>query len=395
MSMSKRIADRQLGHHHGTVIECAAERNDLVHTCYYGSSCIDASNEFGLLDRYCDCDSAEALVAGLMCQYQATAICTTGQNLEEVTDQYCVNGGQCNALVGAGDSHPGCICDTDTWEGKHCEFSHGLLFDDALDLFQQRKEEISVERLMNGDGAHLTTTVAPGDKGERAGIPLFFIVGTIISVFATIPLSMIAIRVYRKRQHQYDDNDYHSVGRGSSASSKGFTPPSDVFLSSRKKEVTPNDETSLMLSPGTPGIDNREDDTGDVEVLDAEASRMIEAQFDRCDVDRDRESHRSVLSYEDTGAELLFAPSYSSDDEDIRNSALLGRKITINCGISRSTPQAEFSQNIGLNGLADDDDGLVNNETSVSDGQIMRNIGGASSLVSNYSVDSDEDTYVV
>jgi hypothetical protein len=334
-----------------------------------------------------------------MCQYEATAICTTGQNLEDVTDQYCVNGGQCNALVGAGDSHPGCICETDTWEGNHCEFSHELLFDDALDLFQQRKEEISVGRLMNGDGGHLTTTVTLADDGVRGEIPLFFIVGTIMSVLVSITLSVIVIRMYRKCQQLSDDNDYHSVGHGSLASSKArenfCTPPSDVFLSSRKKEVAPNDETSLMLSPGTPGIDTREDDTGDVEMLDAEASRIIEAQFERCDVDRDRESHRSGLTYEDTGSESLFAPSSSSDDEDInRNSVLLGRKITINCGISRSTPQDESSRNNGRNELDDDDDGLVKNERSGLDSHVLK-FGRATSLVSNYSVDSDEDTYVV
>jgi hypothetical protein len=397
--MSMRIASRQLGHHHGTAIECAAERNDLVHTCYYGSSCIDASNEFGLLDRYCDCDSAEALVAGLMCQYEATVICTTGQKLEDVTDQYCVNGGQCIALVDAGDSHPGCICETDTWEGKHCEYSHGLLFDDALDLFQQRKEEISAGKLMNDVGDHLMTTVTVGDDGERGGILLFFIVCTIISVLVIVPLSILASRMLRKRQRRSDDSDYQNIGRGSWASSNGTenscTPPSDVFLSSRKKEISPDAEHSSMLSPGTPVIDTHEDDTGDVEMLDAEASRIIEAQFERFDVDRDRGSQRPESSNEDTGAESPFTPSYDSDEEDInRNSAFLGRKITINCGISRSRPLAEFSPNIGCNGLVVVDEGLVKNEASCLDDP-MHYVGGVSSLDANHSVDLDEVTYYV
>ena len=391
-----QIASRQLSHHHGTVIDCLAERNDLVHKCYHGSSCIDASNEFGLLDRYCDCDSAEALVAGLMCQYEATSICIKDQNLEQVTDQYCVNGGQCIALVGTGDSHPGCICETDTWEGKHCEFSHGLLLDDSLDMFQQRKGEIAVEQSMDG-GSDDLMTVTLDDEGEKSAIPLFFIVGMIISVFAVIPLSMIAIRMSRKRQHQAEDNnDHQSIDCESLTYSKGFfPPPSDVFLSSRKKEVAQNHESSLMLTPGTPGIDIREDVTGDVEMLDAETSRMIEAQFAICSVDCDKESHRLELSGQDTGAESLFAPSYDSDNKDINHdSGLRIRRIAINCG---NLLKLQVSANVGGNRLVDDDDISDKNEVSglVEPMNLRCNVGGVRSLDGDYFVDSDEDTYFV
>lgn len=44
--------------------DCVAERSDLVHSCYHGSECIDMSNEFGLLDRYCECNQANKLAAG-------------------------------------------------------------------------------------------------------------------------------------------------------------------------------------------------------------------------------------------------------------------------------------------------------------------------------------------
>lgn len=391
-----QIASRQLGYHHGTVIDCLAERNDLVHKCYHGSSCIDASNEFGLLDRYCECDSAEALVAGLMCQYEATSICIEDQNVEKVTDQYCVNGGQCIALVGTVDSHPGCICETETWEGKHCEFSHGLLLDDALDLFQQRKGEIAFEQSMDGGSGDLTT-VTLGDEGGKIAIPLFFIVGTIISVFAIIPLSMIAIQMYRKRQNQAEDNnDYQSIGCESLNNSKGFfPPPSDVFLSSRKKEVAQNHESSLMLTPGTPGIDIREDVTGDVEMLDAETSIMIEAQFASCNVDCDKESHRLELSDQDTGAESLFAPSYDSDNKDFNNdSGLRSRRISINCG---NPLKLQVSAKVGGNRLDDDDDISDKNEVSglVEPRNRRCHVGGVKNLDGDYFVDSDDDTYVV
>ena len=389
-----RFASRQLGYHHGTVLDCLAERNDLVHKCYHGSSCIDASNEFGLLNRYCDCDSAEALVAGLMCQYEATSICIKDQNSEQVTDQYCVNGGQCIALVGTVDSHPGCICETDTWEGKHCEFSHGLLLDDALDLFQQRKGEIAIEKSIDGGSGDLTT-VTLGDEGENSAIPLFFIVGTIISVFAVIPLSMIATRMSRKRQNQAEENnDYQSIGCESLNYSKGFfPPPSDVFLSSRKKEVARTDESSLMLTPGTPGIDIREDVTVDVEMLDAETSRMIEAQFASCNVDCDKESHRLELSDQETGAESVFAPSYDSDNKDIdHNSGLRSRRVAINCG---SLLKLQVSANVGGNRLFDDDDISDKNEVSglVEPMNQRCNVGGVTSLDGDYFVDSDDDTF--
>jgi hypothetical protein len=391
-----RIASRQLGHHHGTVNDCLAERDDLVYKCYHGSSCIDASNKFGLLDRYCDCDSAEALVAGLMCQYEATSICIKDQNVEQVTDQYCVNGGQCIALVGTGDSHPGCICEIDTWEGKHCEFSHGLLLDDALDLFQQRKGEIAFEQSMDGGSGDLMTGTL-GDEGEKSAIPLFFIMGTVISVLAVIPLSTIAIRMSRKRQQQVKDNgDYQSIGHDSSTSIKGFfLPPPDVFLSSRKKEVAPNDESSLMLAPGTPGIDIREDVTGDVEMLDAETSRMIEAQFASCDVDCDKESHRLDLSDQDTGTESLFAPSYDSDNKDINlDSGFRSRRIAINCG---NPLKLQVSANADGNRLVDDDDISDKNEVSGLVEPMNRrcNVGGVKSSDGDYFVDSDEDTYFV
>ena len=58
-------------------VACAALRTDLVHSCYHGSVCIDASNDAGLLDRYCECETSDILVAGLMCEYRATSICTT------------------------------------------------------------------------------------------------------------------------------------------------------------------------------------------------------------------------------------------------------------------------------------------------------------------------------
>ena len=53
------------------VESCLAVRTDLVHNCYHGSSCIDASNDAGLLDRYCECYKTKLLTAGLMCEFRS------------------------------------------------------------------------------------------------------------------------------------------------------------------------------------------------------------------------------------------------------------------------------------------------------------------------------------
>ena len=354
---------RKLGYHHGTKTECVAARTDLVHTCFYGSECIDASNNYGLLDRYCDCDTADTLVAGLMCQYEATSICMVDgdNNIEQVTDQYCVNDGQCASLVDNGESHPGCICEVGVWEGTHCEYAHGALLDDALDLFQQRKAGIVVET--RGDiptsPTLADTTTTSGGDGElglfdelsnELGVPLILIVGMFIAVLTVIPLSVIAIRMSRKIQQQHDDDDdYQSVisfSSSSSSSTKGMEHvPSDVFMTSRKKEAESSDDdnNSMMLTPGTQ--DDLEEETCDVEMLDAETSRMIEAQFEHCgEADCDRESLELELSNEGNGSVSLY------NDNMKPASQLLRRRIAISCGGSsvRSKVQAELSPKIDI-----------------------------------------------
>jgi hypothetical protein len=391
---------RKLGYHHdGTKTECAAARTDLVHTCYYGSECINASNNYGLLDRYCDCDTAETLVAGLMCQYKATSICTVdgdNNNIEQVvTDQYCVNDGQCISLVGNGESHPGCICEAGVWEGIHCEYAHGTLLDDALDLFQQRKAGIVVET--RGDipmtptlADTKTTTGGDGSLGmfdelsNELGVPLILIVGMFIAVLTVIPLSVIAIRMSRKiQQRQDDDADYQSViSFTSSSSTKGMEHvPSDVFMTSRKKKAESSDDddnNSMMLTPGTQ--DDLDEETCDVEMLDAETSRMIEAQFEHCgDVDCDRESLELEVSNEGTGSVSLY-----SDNNMKPASQLLRRRIAISCGKSsiHSKLQSKLSPKI------DNEECSIESEVSGSDESTNQICGVAGGRTS--SVDGDD-----
>lgn len=398
--MPDDTTSRKLGYHHGTKTECAAARTDLVHTCYYGSECIDASNNYGLLDRYCDCDTAETLVAGLMCQYEATSICTVDgdNNIEQVTDQYCVNEGQCTSLVDIGQSHPGCICEAGVWEGTHCEYAHGTLFDDALDLFQQRKAGIVVET--RGDIpttptlADTTTTVGDGELGlfdelsNELGVPVILIVGMFIALLTVIPLSVIAIRMSRKNQQQQDDDaDYQSVTSFTSSSipTKGMeNVPSDVFLASRKKEVDSSDDdnNSLMLTPGT---QSDLDETCDVEMLDAETSRMIEAQFEQCNEEYGKESLELKLSDEGNGSVTLY------NDNMKPASQLLRRRIAISCGKSsvHSKLQSKLSPKI------DNEECSIESEVSGSDestNQLCGVVGGGTSLDGD---DLDEGVHFV
>eukprot|EP00984_Skeletonema_dohrnii_P028550 scaffold18593_cov76-Skeletonema_dohrnii-CCMP3373.AAC.1 len=112
------------------VKECTSHRADLVHSCYFGSECIEADNEYGLLDKFCDCSRAHsedgAFVAGLMCQYTSSTICVDDDKaFASTTDAFCTNGGTCQRIVGSDEDFPGCQCEEGTWDGKHCEFANG------------------------------------------------------------------------------------------------------------------------------------------------------------------------------------------------------------------------------------------------------------------------------
>lgn len=332
--------DRRLGHHKMSSdclgedclpTACAAERTDLVHSCYHGSSCVDASNEFGLLDRYCECVAEGDLTAGLMCQYKATSICTTDKG--QVKDQFCVNDGACVAFVGSGESHPGCVCETGKWEGRHCEFAHGVLLDDALDLFQQRKAEIAQARSMGSMDEG--TAVTLGGVGGKNTVSI--LVAAVVLTTAFVTLSLFALCKSRTRQQKGKDRDYQSIGLGSltSKSSNGsyetpMPPPADVFFSSRKKEADLDDEsTTFMLSPGH---DAHVDDADDVEMLDDATSRMIEAQFEGPESEESEEDRLQELQGEEP-QELAFVASYGSDEDiDGQESGLQRGRITINSG---------------------------------------------------------------
>src|SRR5210317_346689 len=135
--------DGFIGHDCSVQVQsCTSNRDDLVHSCYYGSQCIDVVNDYGLLDKFCDCSSASkvdgSFIDGLMCQYTSFTSCADEEDAANTSDKYCMNGGICKSIDPA-ESFLGCQCEDGKWEGKHCEFADGILKDDALDLFSVRK----------------------------------------------------------------------------------------------------------------------------------------------------------------------------------------------------------------------------------------------------------------
>ena len=302
------------------VKECNSHREDLVHSCYFGSECIEADNEYGLLDKFCDCSRAHTkdgkVVAGLMCQYTSSTMCVDNdKHITSTTDAYCTNGGTCRSIVGSDEDFPGCQCEEGKWDGKHCEFADGILKDDALDLFSVRKAEILYEENLHGLGLTATTTsdvrIESGNFNFTSfGVGFGVVVGVGISL-----LMMFVVRRVRKDKRQFlPEDDYKCFMYD------GQAPPPNVFASSRKKEVEveEDDESTMMID--THNDANYEDN---VEMLDEATSRILESQFRRTDVG-------GAHSNEEEGEDFVSPSYYDHDDE-----ALDGRdlpRITINNG---------------------------------------------------------------
>jgi hypothetical protein len=373
-------------------VACAALRTDLVHSCYHGSVCIDASNDAGLLDRYCECETSDILVAGLMCEYRATSICTT---TEYVSDQFCVNGGLCKSFVKGSAKHPGCTCKTGIWEGEHCEFAHGVLMDDALDMFQERKNELASGRIADSTSVAVVSTIPTiqiGDavEAEEKAVPLFLVVGSVIAILAVINLSIFVIRVLRQRTSQSCDEEYESISFSSIASPKALhenstPPPLDVFLSSRKKEGESADEHSIMLSPLC--------DAHDVELLDAETSRMIEVQFENHELHRNSGFELSNEVYRGSNSSFDIDEESNDDKTGIQHG-----KIMINCGktlLHGESSSSSVAADVRFSSLVELDEIDVREKEAI--GSLPCLSGGITDSDGDGEVedDSDEDTYFV
>eukprot|EP00804_Cyclotella_cryptica_P030652 CCRYP_015681-RA/>CCRYP_015681-RA protein AED:0.21 eAED:0.21 QI:0/-1/0/1/-1/1/1/0/451 len=265
------------------VTECAATRTDLVHHCYYGSQCVEADNDSGLLDRYCDCSTANTddgvFVTGLMCQYKSTSVCVDEASEGRVLDQFCANGGKCNDIVDVMASHPGCSCGH-KWEGNHCEFASGVLYDDALDFFQQRQTEISSQR--RGGVAALPSSLT--EESSKSYIP-YVVVACLVSLFTII---FFLSRTRKTSNKRYILEDVDLVNNHLGIDSFNHSSQANIALQSNKREsdIDPWSEFDHKTSPYAP-ISNLESatsyghDSQLVETLDADTSRIIEARFEK------------------------------------------------------------------------------------------------------------------
>ncbi len=273
--------------------ECVANRADLVHSCFYGSMCVEIDNKYGLLDRFCDCSRAEleegSFAAGLMCQYRSTSVCVLESGGAKAKDQFCVNGGECKAIVAPHETHPGCICDSGFWEGPHCEFAKGVLFDDALDLFQQRLSLLKIQttRVVDDFAWVVPETLVdePIDGDHRTNNQTNLIVSGIVAGFCAALVLVLVIRKLRNRKHQYEKAEVMET------ESKCQTDPlPDIFLASQQSKLEEtNDNESLVRQVGSEHKCCSSKD-GMVEMLDSDASEMLEAQFSFCSVQERNDS---------------------------------------------------------------------------------------------------------
>lgn len=111
-------------------LECGTNRSSgETRYCQNASICLvaDDSSKFE-----CDCNFSfqqlKKVVAGSLCQYEATMFCMVGKKDDSTpvknTISFCTNNGTCKQMIKFGDSHQGCDC-PDGFEGSYCEFRNG------------------------------------------------------------------------------------------------------------------------------------------------------------------------------------------------------------------------------------------------------------------------------
>jgi len=179
-----------------------------------------------------------------------------------------VNRGSCKALVDAGVSHPGCDC-PQGWEGDRCEYSRDLLFDDAMDLFSQRRSQVefgrSAQKELRDAYDAVEGTQESGHKGQvhsSEGFPLNTAIGAACVVIALVVLS--AIRRVKLKKAAASDGD----------ASVGYTTALSVSTS--------KDSPKELMDDSSTGLDEREPENVSpayVEELDEETSMLLETQL--------------------------------------------------------------------------------------------------------------------
>jgi hypothetical protein len=209
-----------------------------------------------------------------MCQHKSTSFCVDDASKGEVTDQFCVNGGTCNDIVNTMASHPGCSCHR-RWEGSHCEFEKGILFDDALDFFQQRQTEISNQK-RSVDVVVATSLVA---QAEESKLYILYIVSACMVAIATALFFLFRTKKMKAERPVSDDvhflNEHIGFESIENSSNANLSPRAH----SQDEDIDPWSSYGHSTSSYAP-IDHL-NDIDVVETLDDDTARMIEARLEK------------------------------------------------------------------------------------------------------------------
>jgi hypothetical protein len=249
-------------------------------------------------------------------------------------------------MVDLVSNHPGCTCDH-KWDGDHCEFEKGVLFDDALDLFQQRQIEIASQRRFSN------VVVAPNSVTQEGGskLHLLYIVSACVAVIATI--LFFASRRSKRAKERPVSNDAHFLNEHLGFES--IENSSNVNLSPRSDsldEVDPWSRYDKGVSTYAPITHSNDLDL--VETLDVDTCRMIEARLD--------ESIRSTTHKEGQEDHTPFHANESTVDYDNEEDAEYIPRIAVNSGYIVECPPSDCmsecskSRTMSLDGFESDDD---------------------------------------
>jgi len=351
--------------------ECVANRADLVHSCFYGSKCVEIDNKYGLLDRYCDCSRVDleegSFAAGLMCQYKSTSVCVSNIGGTKATDQFCVNGGECKAIVGPEETHPGCSCDSNFWEGPHCEFAKGVLFDDALDLFQQRlhllksKTTRVIDDLAWVDSGPYVDAPAEGDP--HTPNQTYLILSGIVAGFCAAVLLVLVIIKFRKSKHQYEKAEI--------VKETGCNYPAEPLpetFDHRKSEVEETD-VDMTLVPQV-GSEHQIFPSNErmVEMLDSETSEMLEAQFNFSPIEDENDDS---IEESDFGSEEIADCEHVTTARITANSGMYPLIKNSSCVMTGNEAYEDSNSRVGVMSMDGGEEYYIDeDETSVDDGLV-------------------------
>jgi len=148
-------------------------------TCMNGA--VVKQNKSG--QQYCDCSAVMArdILAGKLCEHQATQFCLYG-GTGASSSAFCTNGGTCKSVnYNQNQVHPGCDCINNHW-GPHCEYSQDELYS------------------ATNPTATSTSTTPPSIHERKFDNPEGF--GAVIFAALVLVVVVIAFLIHRKRSQK-------------------------------------------------------------------------------------------------------------------------------------------------------------------------------------------------